>query len=383
MSVSVLRNADELETLRSTWERLSWNPNADFDYFLMICEVRKLQPRILVISRGREVVAITAARIGPTTLKCSFGYKTLYAPRVRELVVSYGCLMGTITGEVASLVLKALTDLLDNGEADVLALHYMKPDSSLAQLALRYSPVWCRDFAPETIVRHTLVLPVKPADLFMNMISKHRSALRRLAKLLEKKFPGQVRVQLFRSPDEAGRFCSEAEAVSQRSYHGALGFGFVNDEENRRRALLWARKGCFLGYMMYISDRPCAYWCGGFYGSVFYPWSTAFDPDYHQYEIGTILLTRVIEDMFNQGRLVTEVDFGFGDAAYKRTFCTDHWQETSVYIFAKSSKSIGINLIRTTILRATRFARLLARRLRLEQRIKTVWRRRAENKRQP
>jgi len=378
-SARVLTSAADIEALRSSWERLSWNPNADMDFFLLISEMRKQEPRIVVVCRGPEVVAIAAARIVPTTVKCSFGYRTLYAPRVRELAVVHGGVMGTISEEVPSLLLKALISILENGEADVLALHLIKTDSPLAQLALRYSLAWCRGFSPETQSHHTLILPKRREDLFMNMKSKHRSDLRRLSKVLEKKFQGQVRVQCFRSPDEATRFCAEAEAVSRKSYHTALGFGFVYDEEQRRRALLWARRGSFLGYMMYIGDKPCAYWCGPLYGSVYHLASTAFDPEYRQHEIGTVLLTRVIEDMFNQGRPVTEVDFGRGDAGYKRTICTDQWQETTVYIFAKSGRSIGINLIRTPILGAGRVVQFVSRRLRFEQRIKTMWRRHAEN----
>jgi ribosomal protein S18 acetylase RimI-like enzyme len=377
LSLRILRNAEAVERFRSAWERLQWHPNADIDFFLLINTLRKQEPYVVVILQGEEVVAIAAARLVDARHRFAIGYRTLYAPKVKELMLIHGGVMGNISPAIGSLMFEGLTKALREKVADVLSLWHIRSDSILFELSKRYRPFICRDYVPREQPHYELVLPESIDRLFSNLKSKRRSELRRLPKVLEKDFPGKVRIQCFESTEDAVRFCSEAEQVASRSYLRALGVGFVNNEESQETAKLSARQGCFVGYILYAMDKPCAFWSAQLCSGVGYLWSTAFDPQFHKYEVGTILLVNVIEDIVKRKQDVAKIDFGLGDARYKSLFGTDKWQEVSLYLFASSFRAVSINLVRTPLLASTRVAQSVLKRLRLEERLKRLWRRRA------
>jgi hypothetical protein len=71
-----------------------------------------------------------------------------------------------------------------------------------------------------------------------------------------------------------------------------------------------------------------------------------FDPKWSRLELGTVLFVRVLEDICTDPD-IEFVDFGFGDADYKRSYGNKQWQEGSVYIFAARPYPIFINMVRT------------------------------------
>ena len=73
--------------------------------------------------------------------------------------------------------------------------------------------------------------------------------------------------------------------------------------------------------------------------------------------------------------MVEAIDFGLGDALYKRRFGDEHWEEGNVLIFSPTFRGVKLNLTRTLLEGAALRARRLISRLGLEQRLKTLWKR--------
>ena len=46
---------------------------------------------------------------------------------------------------------------------------------------------------------------------------------------------------------------------------------------------------------------------------------------------------------------VNRLDFGFGDADYKRVFADESWTEQDVEVFGRRPRPLGINLVQTSI----------------------------------
>jgi CelD/BcsL family acetyltransferase involved in cellulose biosynthesis len=87
------------------------------------------------------------------------------------------------------------------------------------------------------------------------------------------------------------------------------------------------------------------------------------------------LLQKLLEDLCNEGS-TDEVDFGFGDAQYKRDVCDHEKSQAAVLLFAPSAKGIALNSLRTPLIYATNTARSLLVKTGLQQKIKRAWRRR-------
>jgi hypothetical protein len=102
--------------------------------------------------------------------------------------------------------------------------------------------------------------------------------------------------------------------------------------------------------------------------------ATGYDPAYRNYELGTILLMKVLED--SCGTDVAKVDFGEGDADYKRRFSSGSFDERSVRLFAHSGRGFLLRSLFSIMDLGTRFAATMLDRFGVTQRVKTAWGRR-------
>lgn len=374
LSVRVLTRNAELEGIRSIWEAMQSHPNADIDYFSLINELHAGKPYVIVVFQHDQVITIAAGRLMQTKFKCSFGYKTVFAPTVNELSIISGGLMGTISEPVLGVIVKELRHALKLGIADVASVAQVRADSPLWELVLRSPAFLCRDAVPKAEQHHAMALPKSPDGLFLNMKSKHRTNVKKLYKVLERDFPGKVDMRCFHLPTDVAKFCADADAVAATSYLRGLGMGFSDSTAARQHISLYAARSVFRGYILYIEEKPCAFWFGNVYRSVFFVGMTAFDARYSDYEVGTALLVKMLEDLVVNCPDVTQFDFGLGDAVYKRKFSTEDWSEATLYMFAPSLRGIGINMIRTPLLGGTNLVKTGLRRLNWEGKIKRFWR---------
>jgi CelD/BcsL family acetyltransferase involved in cellulose biosynthesis len=80
------------------------------------------------------------------------------------------------------------------------------------------------------------------------------------------------------------------------------------------------------------------------------------------------------------GTEVKMIDFGEGDADYKQRFGSDHFTEKTIYVFSRSARGLWLNGLHSVMVVGTKFAVNLLNRLRVTQRLKTLWRRRLASK---
>jgi CelD/BcsL family acetyltransferase involved in cellulose biosynthesis len=127
--------------------------------------------------------------------------------------------------------------------------------------------------------------------------------------------------------------------------------------------------------VLYVEDTPWAFWIATLYRETVYLNFTGFDSTYRKFEPGTILFLKMIEDLCKDGE-AKEVDFGFGQAFYKERFGDHNWTESSIYVFAPTSKGITLNMMRTMTTAASWFGARVVRRFNLKEKLKRRWRER-------
>jgi CelD/BcsL family acetyltransferase involved in cellulose biosynthesis len=81
----------------------------------------------------------------------------------------------------------------------------------------------------------------------------------------------------------------------------------------------------------------------------------------------------MLEDLCREGGIET-VDFGLGDAQYKRDWADNGWQEASPYLFAPTLRGALLNGLRTPFLGLSVAAERVLTLTNLLQGVKRIWR---------
>ncbi len=312
-------------------------------------------------------------RIEKVPFRFKIGYAVLYRTYVRSLTIVYGGLLGAMNRTSSDIMVSELLRTLSAMEADIVYLNSLEADSDFAKSTLAVPPLLSRDPSPTKGVHWRRSLPRSAEEFLAQVNKKHRYWIRRLSRILEQDFPGEVKIKYFRYSEDVEQLCIEAEKIAVKTYHRALGVGFINNDENRRRITQAARDDSMRGYVLAIGDTPVSYWIGRLFRNIFYLETTGYDPTFKKYEPGTVLFMSMVDDLCKSG--IKTLDFGFGDALYKQRFGDTKLEEVSVYIFAQTFKGMMAKFIHVLSRTASQLAQYMLRRIGFFQGIKTVWRR--------
>ena len=373
--VAAVRTLDELEALREEWlPLLETSITTHPDYYRAVIETEPQveAPYVLTVRRDGRLEAMLLARFERIPLPCKLGYRTIYAPRVRSITVIYEGYLGNVEEHGARLVAE-LRAAIDRGDADVLLFRHLNVDHPLHRAATEGGGRFSRQRMARRMVCWERTLP-PTFDEFLGSLSKStRSGLTRYMKKLDRDFAGRLEARRFRSPDELDDYFRDAELVAAKSYQRGLGAGVRDNPRQRQRAKVAAEHGWFRAHMLYLDGAPIAFCGGEGFRERFRYGIPAYDPEYSDYRVGNYVLMKLIEDLCEDPEL-TLLDFGFGDAEYKRRFGDRSWSEEDVLIYARRPRPAFINVVRTSFLGLNSAALALGKRTGVLSRIKNWWR---------
>ncbi|MCC6360770.1 MAG: GNAT family N-acetyltransferase [Phycisphaerales bacterium] len=305
-------------------------PNIDPDRFLLIALQRGEQPYVGKVHRNDQIVGGILARRTERRIAVQCGYWTVRSPKLRCLDVVYGGLVAEEQSDVAISMIRAE---LDSGRIECVTISNLAVDhqlfSRLASISAFRSPAnphwrYRLEYRPDT-------------GVLGSFSKKHRYNVRRLDRILKERCRGAVELSEFRSPGDVAAFCEAAARITGRTYQAGLGVGFKNDALTRELLDLEAARERFRGYLLMCDGTPIAHQVGVVYGDTFFLEATSFDPAWREFSPGQVLLVRVLEDLCAQG--VKWVDYGFGDAEYKRTYGSECWNEVSLRLYGRTTRA--------------------------------------------
>jgi len=376
--IHVARCFEEVEQLRGAWQTLApTRVDADFDYFLTVARVRPevVRPHVVVLSRDGQAEAMVVARIEDLRLRCTVGYKTIATPRARFMTVVHGGVIGGDSESTCEVLLDELLASLERREADVVRLPGLRAGSSLHTAARTSPPFRSRDFLTGLEPHRSLRLPTSMDEFLATRSRKTRESVKRYEKRLLREHGDHLSTRILREAGDADRLFADIEEVAAKTYQRGLGVAFEDNEEHRRLTALGLERGWFRAYLLYLDDRPIAFWHGCAYNGTFAIGSPGYDPEFSAYRVGMFLQMRMIEDLCRDESIHT-LDYGHGDAEYKRRFGSEDWDEADVLIFAPTSRGVALNVARTSTGALSRGARRVLAGTGLDTRLKRRWRRR-------
>ncbi len=376
-SLETVKDVPKISSLREEWQSMTYDPNGDIDFYLTFLDVhrRDTSPYVIVLRKEGRVEAILAGRIELRPIDVPLGYRKLKTPPVRVLTLVHGGMLGEDREDFAVQLVSEVWNSLKRNDADVACFHGIDNSSSLYRVAKKMGSRLTRDFFPVSLPRLRLKLAPTYEEVVQRRSANTRHNLKRYSKRFEKTYAGQIEIRTFRDPHELDSMMADTEIIAKETYVRGLQAGFAVDEQTQRLAALTAEKGWLRAQILYLNGEPCAFWNGFLYKRTFFTWTTGYLAHLSEFRPGMYLLQKMLEDLCKEGG-VDDVDFGFGDAQYKRDLCDFKRMQESVLLFAPNTRGIAINLVRTPLMYGTQLARTALVRTGFEQKIKKLWRRR-------
>ncbi len=316
---------------------------------------------------------LALGRIEELRLSAKVGYREVYAPQVRVLTVVNEGVLGDADEQASRALLGELRRSLDAGEAEVLRLRNLRLGSPLHRIATSEPTRIARGYRSAPAVHWVLDLPDSYDAFLKGLSSSTREGVKRYGKKLTREHGDRLEVRVFSDPSELDELFDQVGRVAEKTYQGGLGVAFTGDEVQRDLTRLAMEHGWFRAWVLSLDGAPVAFWHGEAYRGVFRIGVPGYDPAVGHLRVGNFVLMRLVEDLCADGN-VEIVDFGFGDAEYKRRFGTRSWQEEDVLVYALSAKGVRVNVGRSSVLFAASVARRGLERTDALSRLKRWWR---------
>jgi hypothetical protein len=377
--VEVFRDSVALESIRTFWQTWQNHPNIDIDFFQTVIRARPeiLRPHVLLVRNQEKPEALLVGRIERQKLIFKLGYLklNLFQSEVRTLIVPLGGVFGNVSEEICISLVREVHTLLRSGEVNMVIFSLLRTDSSIYNHLAANMP-WCFRYKHTSIRHRALALPDSVEAYFASLSSKTRKHLRQNAKKLINDFSDSIRVTTYTKASELGVMLQDVESISRKTWQRDFGVGFAINPEMQSRLRLQVKRGWLRAHVLYLANKPCAFWLCTAYNGTLHSDYLGYDPAYSSYAPGMFLMTQVIEGLCNDkgADRLSEIDFGLGDAQYKQQLATRCWEEASLQFFAPSFKGLSINLLTTSLDSVDRFSRRLLDRTTLFARVKTLWR---------
>jgi hypothetical protein len=360
----VARTVEEVQALKPVWELLQ-SPFVTSDLEFILGYMRNapgaVRPHAVVLKDENGPVALVSGRVEDVRLPAKLGPKTVLDPEMRSLTITYGGFMGRVDATTAPQLLAAVKGSIEPGEVDVIRLRMLAVGSPVHTVATTQSPFLRRERFSLRMPHWRANIPGSLDEFLARRSRRRRESVRRYSKRLEKTYGDRARVEIFRTPDQIDRLFADSALIHRETYQHVLGVGFSDERVQRTLTELGMERGWFRGYILYLDDAPAAFWHGNAYKGVFGIGATGFDPAHADARPGTYLLMRAVEDLADDESVHT-LDFGFGDAEYKRNFGDERWIEEDVVLVEPRARPIALNLARTAVLGTSRLARAAAER---------------------
>jgi len=185
---------------------------------------------------------------------------------------------------------------------------------------------------------HEIKLPGTFEEYLSKFSSRKRGNLKRRVKKLNECNNGNLKLVTIKSTDQITAFLDSAESIAENSWKlKPLGVRIKNNEAFRDRLIDSAKRGLLRSYIL-LGEKPLAFVLGYQFNDIYHYVEIAYDQVFAKYSPGTVLLYMIIEDLINDNS-PKKVNFGIGDATFKKEFGNVHEKDASILLLRKKFKN--------------------------------------------
>jgi CelD/BcsL family acetyltransferase involved in cellulose biosynthesis len=371
--IEQLTNFEQIRRVREQWDRFQWYPEADADFVPIIMEHRpEVQgPCVLAARRDGEVEALLIGRVELSPVARLPGFKTTLQPRLKVLRVVYGGMLGDWNEGNLDRLLVALKESLARGDFRAVWFEMLNLQSPLWERSQALFPRMCRGCASAPNLHWTLRLPKSYGDFLKGLDSKTRKNQKRHVNLLENDF-SHLSVKRFDRVTDLDAIVNTSDRILSKTYQRGFGNAWTS-VEMVKRVSLWLGKGLFTAFFLYANGEARAYQHILRYRGRAFAIGTGCDPGFQRYAVGRYIQLKALEDLC-ESQDASELDFGFGDAEYKRELCNQHCEEADLVLFGLNCSGLAANAMRTATIKGLQLLKRALRSAGMFGRIKRAWR---------
>jgi len=360
LAFRTIRDLHELEALRAIWNSWPGTRDSDIDFFSSMVRSRGSRPHVIVLTRNARPDAILIGLREHRKTPFKLSYFTIYEPEVNVIEFVYGGLRGNASEENCAALVRELMRSLDEGDADLALWEHLSVQSSLYNCALRLPRFALRDHCRCLDGRWLMNFPKGLDTLFMNLGRSQRSKLRRKYRNVLNHFAGKVQIRCFRSLADLEPAISDMEAIASKTDKRRMfGIGFFDTPQIREQMVVAAKRGWLSIYILYLEEKPAAFWMGTIYDHCLQGDQVGYDPVWGEFSPGIFLFLTILEDLRDED--IKTVDFGWRDIQIGRCFGDLRRVEARIHIYAPTLRGIQLNLLSTATHCATHGAKFLLR----------------------
>lgn len=367
-TVTVARSVGEVEQLRPLWDGLRGRElPSDIDYFLCVAEhhPQVVRPHVVAVQPGAGPPSLLAAHVCRQRVPHRLGVWTPYAPTLRVANVFRG-VVGSPTEEELETALRVLARELGT-EVEALLLRNVVVPSALHDCTHRVFPAHARQRWLGHRARWEMDISVTADGALEALSESTLGNIRRTARRLERAFGDDLRIVVYRRPEEAETIFRDIDTVAVTTYQMNGRTLYRDDELERALTRLGLEKGWFRAYLLYVGSRPVSFWTGFAYAGTFgWRGATGYDPAYRRFGVGKYLLSVLLDDLAREPS-ITRFSLGAGDIPYKSQFGGRGHEEIDIRVFASRPRAMWVNLAGSCVqgahaaLRASRSLPLVGR----------------------
>jgi len=208
---------------------------------------------------------------------------------------------------------------------------FLREDEEVHKRYIVHSPFGVRKW-------HMLRVAGAFEDYVATLSSKSRHNLRRNVRKLRKR-ADRFELKRVDRPDQICEFLRNAVAVSKHTWqHQTLGERLADDDETRESMMSLAARGLLRCYILFSGDEACAFSTAYQRRGIINCHELGFDQRLSPFSPGKVLIYLMIEDVHADPD-VTLLNFGMGDAEYKRKLSNIETAECSWLIMRRSIRN--------------------------------------------
>jgi hypothetical protein len=340
--VTLIRTEEELARFAPEWQAFLSEPvlgrhveNDPANVALALAGMDRAEPRVVVLRRQGAVCCIAPCYLHRTRLPLRLSVLNLGALPVRMMKVFGGQFLRRESEDARKCFDAVFAELWkERGQFGLIHFSVLLQGGDLWSYLTEGSSRGRRFRLIRASAQgekvHQIRLPATHDQYMASLGPKTRQNLRRTTRRF---FEGGVtRLDRYSAPEQVPAFLALLDEVGPRTWQAkTFGYHPRNTESHRRHFEQAARHGWLRSYVLTRDDRPVAFELGYQYAGTYYGFECGYDQDWAGEGPGSVLMHLVIEDLYKDDR-PDLLDFGFGDAAYKRSFGNTEYEACSAHL---------------------------------------------------
>jgi hypothetical protein len=366
---------EELEVLREVWENMNHNPNANIDYYkaLITSSGERIKPCVITFAENNIIKAILVGRIENKSINITIGYKTFWRFEIDSLTILFGGVLGDFCQDVIAVFFIKIKELFSEKRISLLFINFIDDKTDFFKLVGRNKAKGVLTLCGDKNLHWKMQCPDSIDEFYKTISYKFRKNLNRAKRKIANNKTIEVDFRDYTKEEDVDTFLGFSEEIAKKSYQRGIGVGFQKSFREELLTNIAAKLGWLFSYVLFLDNIPAAFERIYKYKGTLFCGDAAYDPKFRNEDVGTNLFLYIIEEAC-KNREIKEIDFGFGDADYKRRFGSSYFCERQIYIFNNTFRNYFIYFVLKLSMKINSKLKAYTQKMGVLQKIKRRWR---------